>query len=704
MSSAFDNNSNWSPAITNDTSTSLAVFGSAMLYPPSLASGFSVAGVQFASAVGTLTLSGPGTLAIGNAGIENLSTSGSPSISAPIVIGGTSATFTNQGALVLSGQVTNNATITLSGLGSEGAISGVITGAGSVTKDQTGRWTLSGANTYTGGTVVKLGTLVAAASGALPAGRAVSITPLASGSAELDVGDTLQTIGALTLGGGSGGSAILAVGTNGTLTVGGDITYNAASGPAGASISGGTVTWSGSRTFNIGDSSATSSSGDLSVWANITNAGDLVKTGSGKLVLSGNNTWGNTTISDGRLQIGSAGGFPSGGTVTISATNAGGSAIFDVGTQTVTVGTLTFKGAANSGNDVDLGPSGVLVLGGNVLYDGTNGPGPARIWNGNEVRIASGNRTITVNASGNVTNDAELTIETPITGAGGLTKAGSGTLALTANNSYTGGTTIDAGTLQIGNGYSYDSSVMGNITNNGTLTFATGYGLSYAGVISGTGAVNVTGYITLGGLNSYTGGTSVDSYGMLTIGNGGRVLGNIANNGMVVFDQTTDLNFSGIISGSGGIEQTGNSTLTLSGANTYSGETYVSEGTLKIGVANALPSDTRLSLTGTLDVAANQTLRDISAYGWSTLTVEPGATLTLAPTKQEMNFASAIGGGGKVVVNAPVFPVHYSGVNMLTGTLTVAAGTLNVSSTTGSLSDAGPLVIDASNGSRYATV
>src|SRR5439155_9564853 len=106
-------------------------------------------------------------------------------------------------------------------------------------------------------------------------------------------------------------------------------------------------------------------------------------------------------------------------------------------------------------------------------------------------------------------------------GVTGLTKVGTGTFTLTGANTYTAGTTISAGTLQIGSGGTA-GSVAGNIVNNAALTFNRSDALTYAGVISGAGTVTKSGAgtLTLTGDSTYTGTTTV-SAGTLQLGNSG---------------------------------------------------------------------------------------------------------------------------------------------------------------------------------------
>src|ERR1700736_6236238 len=84
------------------------------------------------------------------------------------------------------------------------------------------------------------------------------------------------------------------------------------------------------------------------------------------------------------------------------------------------------------------------------------------------------------------------TIAAPIVGAGSLDKTGDGVLALTGENTYLGGTTISAGTLQIGNGGT-TGSIVGDVTNNGSLVFNRSDVVSFSGNISGTGSLSQLG-------------------------------------------------------------------------------------------------------------------------------------------------------------------------------------------------------------------
>ena len=104
---------------------------------------------------------------------------------------------------------------------------------------------------------------------------------------------------------------------------------------------------------------------------------------------------------------------------------------------------------------------------------------------------------------GTLQTDANLTASGVIFGPGALAKTGNGTLTLTSDNTYTGGTTIEAGILQIGAGGT-SGSIVGDVTNNSVLAFDRSDDLSYGGAISGTGALakDGGGTLTLTGNNT----------------------------------------------------------------------------------------------------------------------------------------------------------------------------------------------------------
>ncbi|NLG17248.1 MAG: hypothetical protein GX556_07970, partial [Fibrobacter sp.] len=106
-----------------------------------------------------------------------------------------------------------------------------------------------------------------------------------------------------------------------------------------------------------------------------------------------------------------------------------------------------------------------------------------------------------------------------ISGPGVVIQSGTGITSLSGNNTYSGGTTISTGTLQIGNGGT-TGSIIGNVTNNSTLAFNRTNAYTFAGVISGPGAVKQSGSdtLTLSGVNTFTGGFTADS-GITKVGN-----------------------------------------------------------------------------------------------------------------------------------------------------------------------------------------
>jgi autotransporter-associated beta strand protein len=272
-------------------------------------------------------------------------------------------------------------------------------------------------------------------------------------------------------------------------------------------------------------------------------------------------------------------------------------------------------------------------------------------------------------ASGGITNNANAGQTISIANNLGeavagsqLHQAGSSTLILTGANTYTGGTTISAGTLQIGNGGT-TGSIVGNVLNNGALAFSRSDVLVFDGVISGSGSVTLqnapfAGFTVLTANNTYTGGTTISS-GTLLLGNGagggtsGSIVGNVLNNGLFGFNRSNDIVFDGVISGNGGVYKFGAGVLTLTADNTYSDVTVIAAGTLQLGNG------------GTSGNIGSSTVNNSG-----TLAFNRSDTLT---------FSAVISGNGDVVQMGSGTTV-LGAANAYFGGTTITAGTLQITS------------------------
>ncbi|MER9500989.1 autotransporter outer membrane beta-barrel domain-containing protein [Mesorhizobium sp. M0587] len=263
-------------------------------------------------------------------------------------------------------------------------------------------------------------------------------------------------------------------------------------------------------------------------------------------------------------------------------------------------------------------------------------------------------RTIVLTGSGTSLTDASttLTLSNVIAGAGGLTKAGDGTLVLTGANTYTGGSTITAGTFQLGDGGT-SGSIVGNVLDDSTLTFNRSNALIVDGAISGTGAVvqQGSGSTTLTGLNSYSGGTVIT--GGTLIGQGSSLgTSGILNDAALVFDQPTDAIFAAPIDGSGSLTKQGLGKLSLTGTNTYSGATTVDSGKLAVegslgNTQTTVNSGGTLGGSGTIGGAVIITDGGVLAPGSSPGTLAVGS-LSLSSGSildYQLGQAGIVGGG-----------------------------------------------------------
>lgn len=246
------------------------------------------------------------------------------------------------------------------------------------------------------------------------------------------------------------------------------------------------------------------------------------------------------------------------------------------------------------------------------VFDNPNGSS-LTLANLSTARLADKTLTIdTVNANNTVT------IGGIVSGTGGIVKTGYGSLRTgLGTHSYTGITDIQSGSLELFSSGSLKTSSRINVegvfdvsaitapstsiktlTGTGkvilgakTLDF-TNASTTFAGDISGTGGVQVSsGNLTLSGANSYTGTTTIEAGTHLQLGAGGTT-GSLAsqkilNKGELEFNRSNAWELGSDISGNGVVLQTGTGTTTLSGNNSYTGDTNIQAGTLKAGAANA---------------------------------------------------------------------------------------------------------------------
>jgi autotransporter-associated beta strand protein len=436
------------------------------------------------------------------------------------------------GAVTLGG-----GTLTLGGNDTSTTFGGVISGAGGIVKTGSGTFTLTAENTYTGGTTVSAGRLVAAHNGE-------NGTFKGSSTVTVNAGGILQVNLSDALGWGNGNAKLVVNG--GTVTTDGsagehtslqDVTMTAgrltdAGGNGQYFLNGPLVTnasassavidswrlelgngWTpGTTSLTVADGAAVI---DLDIASEVMGAGPLVKKGAGLLRLTGTNTYiGGTTLNGGTLLLGSAGALGvsgaiafTGGTLQYSASNA-------------TDYSARFSNAASQAYRID-------------------------------------------------TNGRDVTFAAALASAGGtLAKLGPGTLTLTGANSFNGVTTISAGTLQIGAGGG-SGAISGDIVNDGALVFDRTGTLSQSGVISGSGPLTKrgAGTVTLGGANTYTGATTVSAGVLVLSGSSSSPAFTVASGATLDFDTSAgsrDALVSATFAGAGTFRKSGGNTLSWS--------------------------------------------------------------------------------------------------------------------------------------------
>jgi outer membrane autotransporter protein len=252
--------------------------------------------------------------------------------------------------------------------------------------------------------------------------------------------------------------------------------------------------------------------------------------------------------------------------------------------------TVLINSLVTGTNGLTKGGLGTLTLANNNTYSGgtTIAIGTLQVGNGGTSGSLGfgdvlNNGTLVYNRSDDVT------VTNFISGTGNFRQAGNGKVTLTADNNYSGGTTISSGTVQVGAGGTTGSLGSGNVTNNGTLAFNRSDAVTVGNLISGLGNLQQLGSntLTLTANNTYTGTTTINSNGTIQVGNGGTTgtlgSGAVINNGALAFNRSDTLTVSNTISGAGSLTNAGSGTTILMANNTYSGLTVIANGTLQVG-------------------------------------------------------------------------------------------------------------------------
>jgi len=677
--------------------------------------------------------------------------------------------------LVLADNASNGIQLTAGGNNANTAYTGTLSGAGGLTKTGSGVLTMTAPNTYTGTTSINGGKLLvnaaenAGVSGPLGNGGVITFgggTLQYSASNTFDYSSRFSTAAgqqysvdtnsktvtwasALTSSGGS-----LTKSNTGTLILTGANTFNGGvnlnsgvlnvgvaevagvSGPLGQTgtivFNGGTLQYSAANQFDYSNRFSTAGSQSFNVDTNaqtvtwgtglVSSGGTLVKSGTGTLVLSGSGSTynGGTTVSAGTIRMSGAG--------TLGNTHA----------------TLTLSGATT---ELDLNGTNQSV--GGLFGTGT----VTNINAGSFNTLTLGNADTSGSFTGFITNG---------TGTVAIDKEGEGTMVLGASSTYTGGTTINGGTVidAAGTGLGVGALKFGAFSDgnlllkdvgltvtdltsdptiisaniqmlNGTATRALTVNTvntdTYGGTLqNGSGTLSLvksgTGTLVLTGNNTYTGATTINVGGGLMIGNGGTsgsiiTTSTLTNSGNLIVNRSDTVTEStGIattgLNGTGTFTQAGSGTTILDLANTYSGGTAITAGTLQLSGAGTLGSTTGALLdNGVFDLnSKNQSIGQLTGSG--TILNSASSTLSLLTSNTAVSgtFTGVIedngGSGGQVALTKTgTSTLTLTGANTYTGTTTKSAGAIQLGNggTSGSLSTSsnftgdGTLIINRSN-------
>ncbi len=618
---------------------------------------------------------GPGSIAIGGA----LTIAGGSIGSGPTITVGAITVPSSNSSPSIAAQLNLSGTRALDIARGSGTIDLTIGGSitsGGIVKTDTGTLLLAGNNSTLSGLTVTGGQVVVSNSNGL-----------GTGSSPIIVGDTAGTAAASLLVAGTTTlprSVTVQAGSSGTLTLGGNGTYGSGTGTfAGGITLNNNVTLLATGGENVIVSGAISGTGNITVMGSgtVTLNGSVPNTSGSVLVKGGNLTLsmsggavalsGDLTIGDGAsastVTLGAAGQLPSTTNVTIN-----------------TLGSLATGGNSTAVNSLSVN-GGSITASGSVTVNGplnfTGGSSTCTLVAGGDITTSaaasavtlSGTLTLPTNRTFNVARgSAAIDLDIPATVIGAaVIMNGPGIMRLSASNTFTGGLTLNAGTVAFGNN---------NAAGTGAIIFNGGTVQSDTAARTLPNVYTAFGSLTIGGTLDFTlsGSGTLNGPWSLTCNNPGNTTlsGNLAE-----------------ASPGQSLVKAGPGTLHLLGSNTFTGGVQLLGGTLAVGndaalgtgpltltagilqadgSAHTLPNSSTWGPTLTFGGTLNLTMAgSVSLPASTTITVSNTGVTTIAGNIQESNAGTSIteAGAGTLVLK---------GTNAFSGGFTQTAGILGI--------------------------
>ena len=304
---------------------------------------------------------------------------------------------------------------------------------------------------------------------------------------------------------------------------------------------------------------------------------------------------------------------------------------------------MTLTNTANSYQGGTTISNGVLDFVAGALPFSTTSPniffnGGTLQWAvGNTQDVSAGIAPLTGQSAMIDTNGDTVQFASSLSGSGGLTKIGAGTLVLAAANSYVGTTTISGGTLSAANAAA--------IPSGGAITFG-------GGVLQYTAASSGNDYSSLNRIVNSGGPIAIDTNGQNVTFNGGLPASN-----------------------TGGLDKIGAGTLTLNGSNAYAGATTINGGTLSLG--SALPAGSTVTFRGgTLQYTAST-----SSVDYSSVIQNSTGPVAIDTNGQSVTFNSPLvnsNSGGLTKIGAGTLVLASAAANTYGGPTVIQGGTLQL--------------------------